>query len=80
MIIGASSYMVGHLAKHGIRPAVSSAWLYHIYGELELVNMQKCMGVVVITTQYGRTTSKLLATVWYVIYLLQHNWNCPALL
>ena len=37
-------------------------WPYHIYGELELENVQK-VGVVVITTQYGRTISKLLATV-----------------
>ena len=38
-------------------------------GELELVNMlvnmQKLVGVVVITTQYGRTTFKLLATVLF---------------
>ena len=37
-------------------------WPYHIYGELELVNV----GVVVIIMQYGRTTFKLFATVLLV--------------
>ena len=36
-------------------------WPYRIYAELELENMHKWM-CIVITRQYGRTTTKLLAT------------------